>query len=450
MSTAITKMMKRVKFNGNVIWIVLLLFIATITGIAIADSKWIYFGIVLIPCLLYLCIEKPFIFPFGLYVFLLPFDQVLVLIESERGPTFTKFLGMLTILVFLCKGLFEKKLKEPDSVSISWLLFISFGMLTMLWAINKPLLIGTLPTSVGLIILYLVVGSYRLHRQEYEIIKWFIICGGLLAGLLLIYKYRLIGDSQRMSIGIGDRTSGLNQSAYAFIIPIAVCMEKLLRVKKLLMKVFFGVFVGIIVFSVILTGSRGGLLGVGALLIIFILSSKRKLSFLIMLILIGAVLASFIPLSFFERWGAAAETGGSGRFEIWYVGLKSLEKYWLFGAGLHNFSTAFYEYSHFSSGFKGEARDSHNLYIGTFVELGIIGFTLMTLAIIQHYRAIKLCFSKYNIENSMLAAALAGILVTNIFGFFIWLKSFWLIFMMIAMYRNVVSMENESRQSTNY
>lgn len=79
MNTITTRLLKRVNFNRNVILLVIALFLAVITGIAIAEKKWLYLGAVFIPFIVYLCIEKPFIFPFGLYVFLLPFDQVLSL-----------------------------------------------------------------------------------------------------------------------------------------------------------------------------------------------------------------------------------------------------------------------------------------------------------------------------------------------------------------------------------
>ena len=66
---------KSINFNRNIICIVIVLFIATITGIAIADEEWLYLGIIFIPIMIYLCIERTFIFPFGLYAFLLPFEN---------------------------------------------------------------------------------------------------------------------------------------------------------------------------------------------------------------------------------------------------------------------------------------------------------------------------------------------------------------------------------------
>ena len=73
-----SKIIKRIHLNNNVIWLVIVLSVAIITGIAIADRKWLYFGVVFIPFILYICIEKPFIFPIGAFFFLISLESLLV------------------------------------------------------------------------------------------------------------------------------------------------------------------------------------------------------------------------------------------------------------------------------------------------------------------------------------------------------------------------------------
>ena len=95
-TTAITSI-KKVIFHKNGVWVIIGIFFSVITGNAIADAKWIYLAALLAPFLIYISIKNPFIFPFGLYVFLLPFDDVIILTEGSKGPTLTKFLAILTI-----------------------------------------------------------------------------------------------------------------------------------------------------------------------------------------------------------------------------------------------------------------------------------------------------------------------------------------------------------------
>ncbi len=92
-----------------------------IAGISIASGKLQYLLLFLSIPLIILCIKKPFIFPFGLYVALLPLEPLLVLTGERGGATLTKFIGILTALVLLFKGVFEKNLKYPDNAALWWI-----------------------------------------------------------------------------------------------------------------------------------------------------------------------------------------------------------------------------------------------------------------------------------------------------------------------------------------
>jgi len=52
----------------------------------------------------------------------------------------------------------------------------------------------------------------------------------------------------------------------------------------------------------------------------------------------------FILLFVIDRIQEAISSHASGRSDIWFVGWKSLEKYWFFGAGLDNFTKAYTEF----------------------------------------------------------------------------------------------------------
>ena len=160
---------------------------------------------------------------------------------------------------------------------------------------------------------------------------------------------------------------------------------------------------------------------------------KQRVTFITILIILGIVLLSFLPSLFFERWSNAVEGGGSGRLGIWYFGLLSLEKYWPFGAGLKNFPLAFAEFAPYA----GATRAPHNIYLGYFVELGIIGFSLLIMAIISHYKVIRSSLSFNNINQIMLTASLCGTLVASCFLDTLYVKSFWLLWMMIMMNKNI-------------
>ncbi len=434
---------KNVKFNNKVIWFVVMLFFGVITGIAIADDKWLYLGIVISPLIIYFCLHNPFVFPFGLYVFLLPFDSVSSV--SESGATLTKYLGVLTILVLSVKGAFEKKLIKPDFTSIWWILFVLCGSLTVFWAINTKVVISQ--TLIGLLVLYLVASSYKIQESEFYTIKWCIILGGILAASYTVYNYEstltLESSRQRATLSIQGQEAQTGHFAYSLVLPVLICIQIIIERKKIVMKTILGVGTIAMIFCIMLDASRGAMLAVGVGIITYIFCLKNRITYVTIAIAIGIVIIPFIPALFFERWGDAIEGGGSGRTSIWYVGLICLKKYWLMGAGLGNFPYAYSEYALYAPNFKGYARAPHNLYIGTFVELGIIGFSLLVIVIMKHYQAIRSRVSSDNSNQIMLKASLLGVLVSCFFVDLVYTKSFWLIWMMIMMYRNVLKTDNE-------
>jgi O-antigen ligase len=401
---------------------------------SLAAGKWIYLGAVAIPFIIYICMKKPFIFPFGFYVFLIPFDEVLVITGEKRGPTVTKLLAVLVMLVMFLKGLFEKKFRKPDNFALWWVLFFLYGVFSTLWAINPGSVLSGMPTLIGLLFFYIIVSAYKVEEKEFETLKWFILAGGLLASLLTIYNYQSIDVTVRASLVIGEHEAALNSFAFSLLIPVSFCIEKILTQKRKLIKIVFGVLLGVIILCVVITGSRGAQLGVGVIFIVYILSIKSKITYGTVFIVIGIILFSLIPGFFMERWGEALESGGAGRTIIWQVGLKALTKYFMFGAGLSNFPEAYNEFMSYVPFYKGMSRASHNIYLCYWVELGIIGFSFMVIAIWKHYKAVAGRFSRDNMTPVMLKAALLGMLVSSFFLDSVWLKSFWLIFMMISMY----------------
>jgi len=451
MSIITLNMLKKLNFNNDVIRTIFLILTAILTGIFIVYDKWVYLGILLIPFLVYFCIEKPFIFPFGIYAFALPLDSIFVLSGSGTGQNITKYLALLIIAVLILKGVFERKLKQPDNTTaLLWTLFILWGVVSFIWAIHPETVFASIRNPVGLLILYLVVSSYKIQRDEYETLKWFIVGGGILAGVFSLYNYQIFySDSEiidRVGITIGEQSIGVNTLAYSMILPFAVCIEKILEQRQKVTKVVLGTGLAIILFSIVITGCRGAMLGVATIAAINYFSVKRKVSYIVLLIAIGLILTPFIPDFFFERWEKAGDTGGAGRLDIWYVGLDALfNKYLLIGAGLGNFPMAFDEFGRNSPDYLGFGRAAHNTFLEIIVELGVIGISLMVLAMWKSYQNIQSQLKNtYDANSIMLKATFWGFIVGSFTADNAWDKSLWLLFMMMSMYRNSLRIQSHN------
>lgn len=434
-------------FSRYIIWLLSGFVLAVLIAQFVISAKFIYLAaIFLTPLIVYVSMSKPFIFPLGFYVFMIPFDEVLILTGAGRGPTLTKLLAVLAILALFLKGAFENKFRKPDKLVSWWLLFIFLGISSALWAISPSHVLYRIQTALGLIVLYLIVSSYKVLNSEFETLKWHILAGGILASFFTIYNFHALAVVDRASLVIGSYQASLNGFAFGLLIPVSLCIEKMLSQRKLLPKIIFGMLLGLLSFCIVITGSRGAMLGVAAIFLVYYLSLRNKSALSVLLIIIGIILFSFIPSFFIERWEAAFESGGAGRTRIWQIGLISLQKYIFIGAGLSNFPLAFTEFMSHVPEYKTAGRAPHNIYLGFLVELGIVGFSFMAIAIWQHYRATTASASEKNINHVMLRAALCGMLVSSFFLDTVWLKSFWLIFMMIAMYKYVQSKDAENRE----
>lgn len=435
----------------NNILILCVIFFAIMTGLSIARGNLLYFGVMLIPLMIYLFIIKPFIFPFGLYVLLIPFDAVLTVIGDSQGTTLTKILGILTILSLLFKGVFEKKLRWPNNAAIWWILFVSLGIASLLWAIQADRVLRIAPTAIGLLILYLIASSYKINKDEFNIIRWCIIAGGLLAAIYTIYFYFIESNQlTRVTMTIGkDRTSPINYYAVSLIIPSSMCAHAMMQKSKKIIKIAWGVLLCLIVFAVVITGSRGGLLGTVIAIVINFYSTKNKIASLSFLVVIGTIIVLIMPDIFIERWKEAIAPGstGSNRTLIWYVGIKALGEYWPIGAGLNNFSNVTKEYGHYVTYLRA-SYGAHNIYIGFLIELGIVGLSFMMLAFWKHYKLIRSKFDQFNADAIMLRGCFWGGLTSSFFVDTFYLKSFWLIWMIILMQKNILNSDVANRVSS--
>ena len=183
--------------------------VAALAAKAVVEINWFIFILILLPFFTFLALKKPFLFPFGLYVFLLPFDSLLVAGREEFGPTITKFLGIASIVTLSFVAFKERRLMKPENAALWWGLFVLFGVLSFAWGLRPDLIQERIPTAVGLYLLYLVASCYAIKREEFETVLTLIVYGGICAAAYSISSYYFLGlsflDTQRSSLIVGER-----------------------------------------------------------------------------------------------------------------------------------------------------------------------------------------------------------------------------------------------------
>ena len=191
--------------------------------------------------------------------------------------------------------------------------------------------------------------------------------------------------TMRSSLIIGDRETDPNDYANNLLLPLSLAVGVMLTARRRTAQMLAGAVAAIIMTAIILTMSRGGLLSVFAMAIVYLYRFRLRMKALIP-VAVMALLLMAAPSLFFQRLFSAVDSGGAGRTDIWKAGFVAFQHYPIFGAGLGNFPAAFDRFAGEAPRFEGYGRGSHNIYLGVSVELGIIGLLLLLLALRQQLR----------------------------------------------------------------
>jgi O-antigen ligase len=153
---------------------------------------------------------------------------------------------------------------------------------------------------------------------------------------------------------------------------------------------------------------------------------------------------------FYDRLFARIETaqsgGGSGRLYVWQASLASLKEFGIVGAGLANFQSVYAQYAGEAGRFFAKWVDNaHNIYLTTWVELGIVGLVLLLMALGSSLRAAgrlgRTLGARFATSILPHQAACWSALTAAFFVGLLWRKSFWLVWIMLALALRAVKNE---------
>jgi putative inorganic carbon (hco3(-)) transporter len=418
-------------------WIVLLIGGAAFLGWNVAQERWLLLvAVAAVP----LVLLWPVPLAFGAYAFLVPFDSVALIGPEKYGVSLTFLVGVLAGAVLLITGYLRQSLERPTMPALWWFLFVAWGGLCSLWAIDQNRALVFLPTALGLLFLYLVAASVRITREEFSWVVLATILGGCAAAAYscsqyysgVFYHAALAG---RSSLIIGEKETDPNVFAAALFLPLSLVVWRFLESRGWY-RILYLAMGGLTALAVVLTMSRGALLGLAVMVFIYFrrLGLDRRVLIPVSIVLLTLIA---LPHSFLARLQSTVATGGEGRLYVWEVGFAALKHYGLFGAGLQNFGEAYTKYAGEGSRvFHYGSFDAHNIYLEVAVEQGIVGLGLMGMALFSAMRAGRVQ-SRLNqwVVNSTVPyeAAAWAMLTSSFFVGMLWRKAFWLVWIMYAL-----------------
>lgn len=204
------------------------------------------------------------------------------------------------------------------------------------------------------------------------------------------------------------------------LLVLPICISLMWTSKKVLARIVYAGFSGILGIALILTFSRGCWLGVMASAAVFITFAAGKLWGLALLAL--PIVPMVVPQSIIARFtsiGDMSDSSTSYRVFIWMGTLLMLKDFWLsgIGPGTEAFTQVYPFYSYNSI----VAPHSHNLFLQIITESGIIGIIGFLLLLFLWFKRLIAGYqyfgkgNKFSVVFVGLGSALTGFLLQGMF-----------------------------------
>jgi O-antigen ligase len=323
--------------------------------------------------------------------------------------------------------------RVPAAV-VAWLVFAAVAGTSVYWSISTSSTVQAYAITCSLIALYAAVRLSAVDATVLRRLEAGILVGGTAAAAYGLYQYATgtlvvgVGGDVRFGRDLTDP----NHLAATLLLPLTLSLSRAGAATRVWLRLLYGGIAALVLIAIVLTGSRGGVLGVLAVFAVLALTSVHRVRVLATggaVLAVLAVLVVSVPSAVNDR---LLDEGSSGRTGIWKVGLAGCPEYCLAGAGWGTFGKVYDEYLSRTSGAKA-LRDremgSHNVYLGTAVELGMAGLLMLVVAL-------ALCLREAVVLPKAVRgpplAALCGLLFTTMLLGNLRFKYFWLVLIYVG------------------
>jgi O-antigen ligase len=349
-------------------------------------------GVVVVLSVAFLLFTHP-LYALIAYVMLIPFEELAVF-QSLGTPT--RLAGILFFATYLFHRRFQINLKAMPLAAWLWLFWITASLI---WS---PILKWDFYfQAVQLFIATLLIADYiSRFPEKIELILNGYTLSAVIIALFGIYNFFIFADTSRFTGETrvsGIEGQGVETFAFSLIPAFLTAFHQVLKSKHknwLWLNVSLTLLFAI---GMILSGTRGSWVAtLGAILILYVPRLKLRQYLLIAItVTLGVTVALRIPLvaDFFNyRTGDAISSGGTGRLAIWTVAWNMYLNNPVLGIGwrMSEFEMKIQdvEKTHatviwdFDNG-RFTPKTTHNIYLQTLLELGIVGFILFMIWVIS-------------------------------------------------------------------
>jgi probable O-glycosylation ligase (exosortase A-associated) len=329
---------------------------------------------------------------FGLYLF----TYLLYLKPEVFGSVcdslhITRVIAFSTLIALFLNAGKKGEIKFFNDIQSRWLIVLGIVMClsvaTSIWRGNT---IDFLADFIKIYVAYFLIINLVSSLRRYRAVVWAMIASMAGIGLFSIKAYYasggLLSGDRMFGAFSGALFSDPNDMAMGFIMLLPFLYYDLFRDNLILRKVVLLATIGLFLWGIVLTQSRGGFIGMGAMLIVLWLRSRRKVMFAILGIFILGLAWPLTPHSFRDRMlsirtSATDDNAAISRVDAWKAG-GNMMKHRIFGVGAGNFGEGFVLYRPPDAvDVPGMRRVAHNMFIQVGGETGFAGFAIFILMI---------------------------------------------------------------------
>lgn len=417
--------------------------------LALLADPTLSFYIAMFPLAIWMVVARPSAWPIVflcLSAFRLP-DALPII----RPLGVTLYSGFFALFTLFWHGVLARTLKvswRPELIAV--LAIFAAALLSAVAPLSRDVAVDALTGTYWKIIATALALAYLLRTvEDFRTLVGCIIGCGLLLSMVAFYnKFNGINLVEGTRIGIGAEfnspISDPNDLALVLLSPFSFALALMLQRQSVLATVAAAIFSAVILYAIILTKSRGAILGLLSVLGVIGLSYVRS-RLVIAVVSIGAGLALFAVMGIAARGsgGFADIAAGGGidqssylRIIAWEAAIRMVTARPLTGVGIANFSSAFYMYT---SVWPGVAMTPHSIWFGVMAEAGIPGIVAFVTMVVLGVRAssrasIRIRASDSPIFMSACALGLKASLVGFIVGgSFLGQQFYWTIYTLVAL-----------------
>ena len=309
----------------------------------------------------------------------------LTVITTPLG-SMLKVVTMPTVAVLAIRLLMGKSRLTFNYIHVAYIVYVLFTFYELTYYNSERAVTTTRDMALGLA-MFLLISIRIYNNREKEFIEdvWLVV--GVICIIAAFTSTEVVSEvEERAVIKIFGYEEDQNQFCSYFIMSVLICVKRIIEKRKLT-PVYIGMIL-LIFYSILKTGSRGGLigivLGIFAYIMIGIKSVKTKVLICVVALLLAAIVIFIIfpllPSTVTERYSVeqVAEDKGSGRFDLWEYLLKyTLDKpeRIIRGSGLLSSYTILYGAP--DKTFKNGV--AHNTFVQIFNDQGLIGLLIFSV-----------------------------------------------------------------------